>query len=379
MAIRRRGNKLVIDYYPQGRHTRKRITLPENIQDEDEARKIEEELKKAIQDPAEMNLPTGAIVKKVFPEYLDWYELHRQKTTLDDISEVYKNHLKPHLGSYKIADITINHINVYKRLRKSEAILKNAGKKKNLHIVSNRTINKELSYFSGFLKWCRVERSMNLKKITFDKLPYKRPIPIILSFDEVIRMIKASNPFYRALFLCLYCSGLRSMEARMLRIEDVDFENRSLKVIQKGGSEKIVPVPQLLLDCIKEIKTSRRQGYLFIHPRTQKPVVDIRRPLERARDAAGVIKKVTPHLLRHSIATHLLGKDVNLRTIQQFLGHSQIMTTEFYTHVDISHLRSASEAALSGLPITLGDYKKPKNKRALKKGDWKGKKSKTSK
>ncbi len=90
MAIRRRGNKLVIDYYPQGRHTRKRITLPENIQDEDEARKIEEELKKAIQDPAEMNLPTGAIVKKVFPEYLDWYELHRQKTTLDDISEVLK-------------------------------------------------------------------------------------------------------------------------------------------------------------------------------------------------------------------------------------------------------------------------------------------------
>jgi integrase/recombinase XerD len=356
--------RFVIDYWPDGRYgKRKRLTLPASVQSEKEAKVFEEALKTAARDPEMITTFTATeTVNDVFPSYLEWYEMHRQSTTYEDLLEIYKNHLKGIFGKLRLDEINIVHISLYKKTRKAEVIIKHLGQKKGSTLVSNRTINKELSYFSGFLKWCRVERNMPLKKITFDRLPYKRPIPMVLSFDEVIKMIEASDPFYRALFFTLYGAGLRSAEGRNLKLEDVDFENRTIRVRQKGGSQKIVPVPQLLLDLISAIKPAHQEDYVFVNRRTRRPVNDIRRPIERARVKAGIIKKVTPHLFRHSIATHLLGKSVNLRTIQKFLGHAQVLTTEFYTHVDMGHMRTASDAMFSGLPEKIRDHEKIEKK-----------------
>ncbi len=86
-----------------------------------------------------------------------------------------------------------------------------------------------------------------------------------------------------------------------------------------------------------------KHGYIFVSKRNGQPIRDIRKAIARAKRKAGITKKIYPHLLRHSFATHLLGKNVNLRTIQQFLGHSQVGTTEWYTHVTQGHLQDAQK------------------------------------
>jgi site-specific recombinase XerD len=219
--------------------------------------------------------------------------------------------------------------------------------------VANRTINKELNYFSGFLKWCRRHKKIDLAPIFFEKLPYKRPRPDILSIDEVLRIIKAATPLYKAFILCLYLLGLRFSEARWLTLRHFDFEGKSVKVTQKGGSEKMLPVDDMLIDAIKDLNITDPDQYIFLNPQMVTlanpkgaPVGDIRSALERFCKVAKVDKKVHPHTFRHSWATHMLGEGVNLRVIQRYLGHAQVSTTEIYTHVMMDHLRTASNTVL---------------------------------
>jgi integrase/recombinase XerD len=102
-------------------------------------------------------------------------------------------------------------------------------------------------------------------------------------------------------------------------------------------------VHDLVIEAVRALADSKGSGqedYLFANPRNGKSILDVRGAITRICKAAGVAKKVTPHLFRHSIATHLMGVDVKLQMIRQYLGHAQIATTEFYTHVDLGHLRS---------------------------------------
>jgi len=358
MSVRRRGKRYVIDYYPKGRKgPRKRLTLPAAVTTEDEALEFEQEFRRASRDPEEPEIPKGSTATDVWPSYASWYELHREPTTLKDLNLSWDNHLKRQFGHLRLDEINSRHITVYKRFRKTEG-------------GSNRTINKELSYLGGFLRWCRDEENGLADRPTFfriEKLPYKRPIPMVLSVAETLAMIRAAEPRYQALFLALYAAGLRSSEARHLKPENVDEANRQIIVRQKGGGQKIVPANRLLLEHLKAIAPKRPDQHYFFNPRTGAPLKDIRRAITRAKTAAGVVKKVTPHLFRHSIATHLLGSGANLRTIQQLLGHSQLATTEIYTHVAVEHMQGAVDKLLADVNIPVGDYKKEKKKRQVKK------------
>jgi len=357
MSIRRRGEKYVIDYYPKGRKgPRKRLTLPAAVTTEEEAREFEQEFRRASKEPEEPEIPKGSTVSDVWPSYASWYELHREPTTLKDLSLSWNNHLKRQFGHLRLDEISPRHITVYKRFRKAEN-------------GSNRTINKELSYLGGFLRWCRNEENGLADRPAFfriEKLPYRRPIPMVLSIGETLAMIRAAEPRYRALFLALYAAGLRSSEARHLKPGDVDEANRQIVVRQKGGGQKVVPANRLLLEHLKAIEPKGQDQYYFLNPRTGKPLKDIRRAIARARAAAGVMKKVTPHLFRHSIATHLLGSGANLRTIQQLLGHSQLATTEIYTHVAVEHMQGAVDKLLENVDIPVGDYKNRMEKRDVR-------------
>lgn len=114
MSIRTRqtnsGTRFLVDYYPQGRYgKRARITLPAFIKTKTAARKWEESLKLASQKiPKEITLPAGSIFNKVFPAYLEWYEMHRSPNTFRDICEIYKNHLEKFFGANRIEEINTN-------------------------------------------------------------------------------------------------------------------------------------------------------------------------------------------------------------------------------------------------------------------------------
>lgn len=179
-----------------------------------------------------------------------------------------------------------------------------------------------------------------------EKLPHTRPLPIVLTMREAVSFIKAAEPFYRPLLLLMFNLGLRLSAAATLKWTDVDLDNRSIRVTTKGGPI-ILPMTKWVYAELKALKkTGKVSEYVFpSHRNPSEPVRDIRKAIQRARQASGITKRIHAHLMRHSLATHLLEKDINLRTIQEILGHADISTTEFYTHVALQNKRRALKNA----------------------------------
>jgi site-specific recombinase XerD len=347
MALLYKNGRWVVDYYPEGRHgPRKKLRLPEFVTDEAEAREYEKEIRSLRSAARTRGLPReGATVKTLLEDYSRWYELHRSPSTVKDF-ELARKHFERILGGEKAENISMAHINLYKKVRMGDA-----GKR-----TINRSINKELSYFTAFLKWVTREGHITPRQIYVDKLPYKRPIPMVLSFEECLRIIQAAEPVYRAFFLCLYALGLRINEARNIRYGDIDHHNNTISVKQKGGTFKILPMPEIVTRAIKQIAdpgaSSKADEFVFLNKKKGKPIQDVRKAIARACEKAGITRHVNPHLFRHSFATHLVAEEINLRVIQRLLGHSQIAMTERYTQADISVLRKAGETLSKKLGTT---------------------------
>ena len=279
------------------------------------------------------------MVASLFKKYLEWYRIHRQPRSYQDLESVFKNQISKILGTEKVADISPDHILLYKQIRSKES-------------VTNRTINKELHYFSGFLKWVARENYIPARTFRIETLPHKRPVPMVLSPEEVLGILKAAEPFYRAFFLCLYTLGLRMNEARQLKWEDLDFKAHTVRIQQKGGTWKILPLSAWTVEEIMAIPQVEGSPFVFVSRRSGKPINNVTKALARACKKAGITRHVNPHLFRHSIATHLMGGNINLRVIQKFLGHAQVGTTEWYTHVALGHFSEAS-AMIDRMGFTL--------------------------
>lgn len=339
------GDKVfVLDYMQAGRYSRRiRAVLPESVNSLEQARLIND-LRVSARTKKRRDLPAdAATVDYMFPAYLEWYGDHRAATSLRDLKLVYNAHITRLLGAEKIMAITTENLDYYQQVRLREKVPR-ADRN-----VKPRTVNKELNYFSGFLKWCRRHKKINIAPVYYEKLSAPRPRPEILTIEEILRIIKAADPFYRAFILCLYALGLRFSEARWLTLRHFDFAAKSVTVTQKGGTEKVLPVDKIVIDAIKALGVKDPDGWIFLNPQTVtsecpmgQPVGDIRRALDRICAAAKITKPVHPHMFRHSFATHLLANNINLRTIQRYLGHAQSATTEIYTHVALEHLREAS-------------------------------------
>ena len=336
MSVKYHIDHYVVDYRPDGRNGKRiRRHLPVSIQSEEEALLTERLIKESVASRKQEEVPlTNETVSELFSKYLDWYEVNRSKTTYRDIGYISK-YFESILGAIKVENININHIEMYKKMRL-------ASDRK----PSNRTINKELAYFSGFLRWSVKHGYITARQFRVDNLPHKRPIPVVLSVDEVFRVLAEAEPFYRAYFIFLYSLGLRASEAKNLTWGDIDLEMNTVTVKQKGGSLKRLPMNELIAVGLLDIERGADADYVFgskLKRMNGKPIYDARRALLRAVKKAGIKKHVYPHLFRHSIATHLVAKNVNMRVIQKYLGHTNISTTEFYTHVDIHGLMEATK------------------------------------
>ena len=175
-----------------------------------------------------------------------------------------------------------------------------------------------------------------------------RKLPEVLSRAEVLRLFEAvSNLKHRALLMMIYSAGLRVGEAVRLRVEDVDSERRLLHVRQgKGRKDRYVMLSEVALESLRDYwRAYRPTKWLFpgqregchLHERTVEKI------LKQACQKAGIRKDISVHTLRHSFATHLLEAGIDLRYIQEMLGHKSSKTTEIYTHVserNIAAIRS---------------------------------------
>lgn len=354
--------RFIIDYWPNGRHgTRCQRYLDDNIQSLAVAREIDKETKLAIRERRRPDLTKNisqyaTTFDELFDEYMEWFRLHHRSNVNADRLERSFTEREQSLeifskinGPMAIIHFDKHAVARYHKIRSQQITRKGTR-------VSNRTINKELAYVASFMKWCRTEKDMDIPPLKIAMLPYNRPTPIVLSPDEVKRLIDAAEPVYRAFFLCLYTLGLRYTEAACLRWRDIDRASKVVRVVQKGGTEKIEPLNKWLDQALRKLKKGGADDYVFPGRRKDKPLTNIRRAIERARTKAKIVKAVSPHLLRHSIATHLLSKGTNLRTIQVMLGHSQIQTTQRYTHVITEDIKNA----------TAGMFEKMRAKRVQK-------------
>lgn len=137
--------------------------------------------------------------------------------------------------------------------------------------------------------------------------------------------------------------GLRVSEIAKLRVEELDLVDGVAFVNQgKGDKDRYVPIPTRILDDLRTWVGERRSGPVFLSRLGRRMSSDaIERMVTATGVRAGLQKHVTPHMLRHSFATRLLERGANLREVQDLLGHSSVATTEIYTHLELSGLRSA--------------------------------------
>jgi integrase/recombinase XerD len=166
----------------------------------------------------------------------------------------------------------------------------------------------------------------------------KKRLPTVLSRSEVQRLFQAvDNLKHRAVLLVIYAGGLRVSEAARLKVTDVDGERKQVFVRGgKGGKDRYTVIGEAALEALRDYWRVYRPGdWLFPGARPDIPLSPrtIQKVFRRARDKAGIRKKATVHTLRHSFATHLLEDGVDLRYIQELLGHTDPRTTQLYTHV----------------------------------------------
>lgn len=181
-----------------------------------------------------------------------------------------------------------------------------------------------------------------------------RPLPEVLTQEEAARLLEAPDEESllgrrdAAMLELAYAAGLRVSELLGLKIEELNLAVGYLRCRGKGGKERIVPVHQVAIDKVRRYLLEDRESF---GPRSNQRVIFLNRagkPLSRMgfwkilrkyAAQAGIPRNVSPHVLRHSFATHLLENGVDLRSLQEMLGHSDIATTQIYTHVSASRLK----------------------------------------
>lgn len=225
-------------------------------------------------------------------------------------------------------------------------------KKKGISPVS---ATRKLSSLRGFFRFLVLENRLSTSPTSLISNPrIGRNLPRVLSVDEIEQLLtqpsieKPAGLRDRALLEVLYSSGLRASEASNLLMKQINLPANFLKISGKGNKERVVPLGQEAAYWLKKYIESARPkllkkalSYYCFVGRKGKPISRQRlwQLIKNYAAKAGLKGKIHPHVLRHSFATHLLEGGADIRAVQMLLGHSDISTTQIYTHLDISHLR----------------------------------------
>lgn len=244
----------------------------------------------------------------------------------------------------KITEDTVN--DFFNFVNKSESKL---NKK-----FSPKSISRNISSLRSFFKYLESENIIEINPMENIETPKtSRMLPDVLSQEEVEKILSVQDVNDKlgirdkALLETLYASGLRVSEAINLCISDIFFEEGYMRVFGKGSKERIVPIGSTALEFVTlYIKNSRNLlknkksfDILFLNFRGNKLTrMGILEIIRKNCIAAGIKRSIHPHTFRHSFATHLLQGGADIRIIQEMLGHSDISTTQIYTHIDKDYL-----------------------------------------
>ncbi len=226
--------------------------------------------------------------------------------------------------------------------------------------ASPSSMARKLSSIRGFFRFLLMESRIKTSPTAVIGNPKTgRKLPLVLTPQEVTRLMEqpdTSSPTGlrdRAMLEVMYSCGLRASETVMLKMSQINFHEALLKVVGKGNKERIVPLGEEANHWLKEYTEKARPGllkkaksyYCFVG-RGGRPITRQRlwQLIKKYSLMAGLSEKVYPHCLRHCFATHLLEGGADLRAVQLLLGHSDITTTQIYTHLDSGYLRKIHRA-----------------------------------
>jgi integrase/recombinase XerC len=219
-----------------------------------------------------------------------------------------------------------------------------------------RTVSRKLASLRTFFRYLVREGKIDndpTEGLSFPKIP--RSLSRFLNQDEARVLVESPDKEDilsirdRAILELLYSSGLRVAEIASLRIRDINFENEILKVKGKGSKERIVPFGKMAKEALEKYISRRSElsvrnkliesDVVFLNYKGE-PITtrSIDRIVKKYRLKAGIAKEISPHVLRHSFATHMLEGGADLRVIQELLGHSSLSTTQNYTHITVDRL-----------------------------------------
>lgn len=223
--------------------------------------------------------------------------------------------------------------------------------------LSSESVYLEIAALRAFYRFAENEKLLPVNVAENLSLPRRwKRLPKALTNDEITKLLapdSAEQPTPgslcdQAILELAYASGLRLAELRNLRLEQLHLEAGFINVIGKGNKERVVPVGKKAVEALNRyleagrprLVTPRSPANVFLTKRgTPFASVTLWLRIKNRVKRTGVVRNITPHMLRHSFATHLLEHGADLRVIQELLGHANISTTEVYTHVTGSRLR----------------------------------------
>ncbi|MCA9407069.1 MAG: tyrosine recombinase XerC [Candidatus Omnitrophica bacterium] len=220
---------------------------------------------------------------------------------------------------------------------------------------ASRSIARKLSSLRSFFKFLTREGLIKdnpaglLMSPKLDKV-----LPKFLSEEEMVKFIEAPGVVEKlskrdtAIFETLYSTGIRVSELVGLNIEDVDLIGNIAKVMGKGRKERLVPIGDKAIEAIQEYLKNREQQsrVLFLNKNgTRLSTRGVRLIVDKYIHKASLNRKISPHVLRHSFATHLLNRGADLRAVQELLGHVNLSTTQVYTHITTDRLKKVYDKA----------------------------------
>ncbi|MFA6290138.1 MAG: tyrosine-type recombinase/integrase [Victivallales bacterium] len=317
------AKKHIIDFYETGRKSgRHQITYCGSRQ---EALAQERSLRKTYRKPVQSQSKT---CDEIATDYLLWVEMQQSPTTLKNKKMMLNNHLLLFFGNMQPDAISNSLITAYKKKRMDTTE----------RPTCSRAVNLEILCLTHMIKW-GAKQSFCSPPEKWEPLPYRKALPSVLSRDEIAIILNNMTGVSRALYATMYYCGLRRDEVTHLRPSDLAQDQSCLKVKGKGSKERLVPI----VKDLKRILTGINQDgkWLFPSRKTGKPLTDVRKPLLTAMSRAGIDKRITPHMIRHSFATHLLESGADIRIIQKLLGHKSISTTQIYAAVSMNTMRRA--------------------------------------
>jgi integrase/recombinase XerD len=267
-------------------------------------------------------------MNEIIEEYKVWLEIQgKSKNTIKTYSGIVKKFLEFLINSgIIITDTKSINDSLDKNL-----ILKFLAESKVKKKLDSNSLRLYVRAISSFLKF--LDNENLAKQIKAPKVDKR--LPKFITYDELNKLLEnAENYRDKLIIKFLFYTGVRVSELIKIKKNDIIFEEGFVKVYGKGGKERIVPIPKELLNELKDYINKINTENIF--PLSSRQVERI---IKNIAKKAGINKKVTPHVLRHSLATTLLSKGVDIRYIQEILGHSSLNITQIYTHVVPNQLK----------------------------------------